>query len=170
MRSRASPRNRASSSKAKFAPTSAPRAAIELDVSNVQVVQNVSEIRSLPDHAQRTRRRLPDGASPSLDPFAAPGGHPARARRNHQSGARFLRRPRLHPDRSADPHARRLRRHDHAVPGRLLRRAGLPHAVRPALYRSHGHGARQGLFLRPDVSRRKIEDPPPPDRVLDGRA
>ncbi len=31
-------------------------------------------------------------------------------------------------------------------------------------------GARQGLHLRPDVSRGKIEDAPPPHRVLDARA
>ena len=55
-------------------------------------------------------------------------------------------------------------------PGRLLRRGGLPDAVRPALYRSHGHGARQGLQLRSDLPRREIENPPPPHRVLDGRA
>ncbi len=36
-------------------------------------------------------------------------------------------------DRSADPYACRLRRHHHAVSGRLLRGAGVPHAVRPAL-------------------------------------
>ena len=28
----------------------------------------------------------------------------------------------------------------------------------------------QGLLLRPDVPRREVEDAPPPDRVLDGRA
>ena len=55
-------------------------------------------------------------------------------------------------------------------PGRLLRRAGVSDAVRPALHRSDGHGAGQGLFLRADVSRGEIEDAPPPDGVLDGRA
>ena len=72
--------------------------------------------------------------------------------------------------RSADPHARRLRRHHHAVPRRLLRGAGVPHAVRPALHRSHGDGAGQGLQLRPDVPRGEVEDAPPSHRVLDGRA
>ena len=40
----------------------------------------------------------------------------------------------------------------------------------PALQRSHGDGVRQGLLLRSDVPRRKIQDAPPPDRVLDGGA
>ena len=31
-------------------------------------------------------------------------------------------------------------------------------------------GVRQGLLLRPDLPRREVEDPPPPDGVLDGRA
>ena len=35
---------------------------------------------------------------------------------------------------------------------------------------SHGACAGQGLQLRPDVPCGKVEDPPPPDRVLDGRA
>ena len=47
---------------------------------------------------------------------------------------------------------------------------GVPDAVRPALQRSHGHGVRQGLLLRADVSRREIEDAPPSDGVLDGGA
>ena len=55
-------------------------------------------------------------------------------------------------------------------PGRLLRRAGLPDAVRPALCRSDRDGAGQGVFLRPNVPRREIEDSPPSHRVLDGRA
>src|SRR6266849_6727716 len=43
-------------------------------------------------------------------------------------------------------------------------------AKRPALRGSHRHGSRQGLHLRPHVSRRKIKDPPPPHRILDARA
>ena len=39
----------------------------------------------------------------------------------------------------------------------------------PALHRSHGDGAGQGVFVRPNISRGEIEDPPPPHRVLDGR-
>ena len=56
------------------------------------------------------------------------------------------------------------------VSGGLLRRAGLPDAVRPALHRSHGHGAGQGVLVRADLSRGEIEDAPAPDRILDGRA
>ena len=41
---------------------------------------------------------------------------------------------RLHPHRSAHSHARRLRRHDDAVSGGLLRRPGVSHAIRPALH------------------------------------
>ena len=141
----------------------------ELDVANVQVVQRVPEIDPLSHHAQGTRHRFPDGAPPSLGALAAAGGDSARARRDHQSRARFLRRARLHADRSADHHSGGLRRHDHAFPGRLFRRAGVPHAVGPALHRSHGDGAGQGVFLRPDISRGEIEDAPPPHRVLDGR-
>ena len=87
----------------------------ELDVSNVQVAAEGVRIRSLSHHAQRARRRFPDGAPPSLDALAAAGGDSAGARRDHQSRARFLRRSRIHPDRSADPYAGGLRRHDHAV-------------------------------------------------------
>ena len=54
---------------------------------------------------------------------------------------------------------------------RLLRRGqGLPDAVRAALQRGDGAGVRQGLLLRADLPRREVEDPPPPDRVLDGGA
>ena len=79
--------------------------------------------------------------------------------------------PGLHAHRRADVHARGLRRHLHAFRSELHRRPkSLPHAKRPALHRSHRHGARQGLHLRPDLPRRKIEDPPPPHRILDARA
>ena len=45
--------------------------------------------RSLSHLAQGARRRFPDGASPSLAALAAPGGHPARPRRDHQGRARL---------------------------------------------------------------------------------
>ena len=78
---------------------------------------------------------------------------------------------RLHAGGHAHLHARRLRRHHHAVRSELLRRReSLPDAVRPALQRSHRHGLRQGLLLRSDVPRREIQDPPASDRVLDGGA
>ena len=142
----------------------------ELDVANVQVVQRVPESDALSHHAQRARHRLPDGASPSLGALAAPGGDSARARRNHQSRPRLFRRARLHADRPSHHHSRGLRRHQHAVPRRLLRRAGIPHAVGPALCRSNRDGAGQGLFLWPHVSRGEIEDSPSSHRILDGRA
>jgi len=59
--SRASPRNPASSSKARSAPISVPRG-YELDVSNVQVVQRVPESTPYPS-LPRARRRFFDGAS-----------------------------------------------------------------------------------------------------------
>ena len=84
---------------------------------------------------------------------------------------RLLRQPRLHPRRHADLHAGRVRGHDDAVPGAVLRgHDRVPDAERPALQRGERDGARQGLLLRPDVPRREVEDAPPPDRVLDGRA
>ena len=63
----------------------------------------------------------------------------------------------------------RLRGHHDAFPRRLLRRAGLSHAVRPALHRSDGNGAGQGLLVWSDFPRRKIKDSSPPHRILDGR-
>ena len=52
----------------------------------------------------------------------------------------------------------------------VLRRDGVPDAERPALRRGRRAGVRQGVLLRPDLPRREVEDAPPPDRVLDGRA
>ena len=77
----------------------------------------------------------------------------------------------LHADRRADLHAGRVRRHDHAFRSAVhRRRESLPDAVRAALRRGHGRGAGQGLHVRAHVSRGKIEDAPPPDRILDARA
>ena len=88
-----------------------------------------------------------------------------------QRGARFLQRSGIHPRRHADLHAGGVRRHDDALPCRLLRRSeGLPDAERPALRRSERDGARPRLQLRPGVPRGEIEDAPAPHRVLDGRA
>ena len=56
----------------------------------------------------------------------------------------------------------------HALSGGLFRGAGISDAIRAALHRSDRHGPRQGLLLRANVSRREIENPPPPHRVLDG--
>ena len=51
--------------------------------------------------------------------------------------------------------AGRVRRHYHAVPSGLLRRAGLPDAVRTALHRSHRDGAGQGVLVSVRRSARK---------------
>src|SRR5205823_2067208 len=83
---------------------------------------------------------------------------------------RILRHPRLHPHRPTNPHPQRLRRNLRALrDGLLRRRQGLPHPIRSALHRSHRPRSRQGLQLRPHLPRRKIQNPPPPHRVLDGR-
>ncbi len=94
----------------------------------------------------------------------------ARPGRGHQGRPRFLRRPGLPADGHPHPDAQRLRRDDDPVRDRVLRPESLPQPERPALQRGHGHGLRQGLLLRPDLPGREIEDPPPPHRVLDGRA
>ena len=134
----------------------------ELDVSNVQVVQRVPESTPYPitpkEHGvdflmEHRHLWLRSQRQASI----------LRVRAEIIRAARdFFDTQRIHPHRPAHPYARRLRRNLHALPRGLLRRAGLPHAVRPALHRSHGHGARQGLFVRPNFPRGKIEDPPPP--------
>ena len=98
----------------------------ELDVTDIQVVQKVAEDDPYPISLQGAWRRLPDGASPSLDSLAQAERDPAHSRRDHQGSARFLRQSGIHAHRSANLDAGRLRRHHHAVPSRLLRRAGLP--------------------------------------------
>ena len=125
----------------------------------------------LSDYAEGARRRLPARSPPSLDSFGKAGGDPSRASRGRQRGARFLQRPGVHPRRHADFHAGRVRGHDDAVPGRLLRGSeSLSDAERTAVRRGQRHGARPRLQLRPGVPRREIEDAPAPHRVLDGRA
>ncbi len=140
----------------------------EIDVKSLEVVVAVAR---LPHHAEGARRRLPARPAPPVDPRRAPAGDPPRAPRDHQRRPRLLQRPRLHPRRHADLHAGRVRGHDDAVPGAVLRGAdGVPDAERPALQRGERDGARPRVLLRPDVPRREVEDAPPPDRVLDGRA
>ena len=130
-----------------------------------------ARVRSLSHHAQRARHRFPDGPSPSVAAQPPPARGPAGPPRGDQGDSRLLRFARLHPGGHADLHARRVRRHHHAVRGRLLRRRkGLSGAIRPALRRGDCGGLRQDLLLRPGVSRRKIQNPPPPDGILDGGA
>ena len=150
------------------APTPRARAATSSTSRSLEVVSGVAR---LSDHAEGARRRLPDGSPPPLDPLAAAAGDPAHPPRGHQRGPRLLQRARLHPRRHADLHAGRVRGHDDAVSGPVLRgRDGLPDAERAALQRGERDGARPRVLLRPDVPRREVEDAPPPHRVLDGRA
>ena len=125
---------------------------------------------SIPITPKEHGTALPARAPPPVAALEPPARHPARPRRGRPRVPRVPRRARLPRLRRADPHARRVRGHDHAVPRRVLRRDGLPHAERAALRRGRGAGVRQGLRLRPDLPRREVEDAPPPDRVLDGRA
>ena len=73
---------------------------------------------------------------------AAAAGDPARAARSHQRRPRLLQRARLHPRRHADLHAGRVRRHDDAVPGAVLRgHDRLSDAERTAVQRGQRDGA-----------------------------
>ena len=128
-------------------------------------------VRSLSDHAEGARHRIPDGPSAPVAAQPAAARHHPRAARSDPGGARVFRYARLHSGGYAHLHAGGLRRHHHAVRSELLRRQqGVPDAIRPALQRSHGHGVRQGLYVRADVPRGEIQDAAASDRVLDGRA
>ena len=59
-------------------------------------------------------------------------GHPARTPRDHQRGPRLLQRPRVHPRRHADLHARGVRRHDDALSGCSISRTRRPISRRAA--------------------------------------
>ena len=84
----------------------------ELDVSRLEVVADVAR---LPDHAEGTRHRVPDGQPPSVDPLEEPAGGPEDPAYGDQGRPRLLRRQRLHARRYADLHAGGVRRHDDAV-------------------------------------------------------
>ena len=96
----------------------------ELDVTDAQVVQRVNETIPIPislkehgvDFLMEHRHLWLRSPRQARSCASAP-----RSSRR----ARLLRRSRLHPYRSAHPYARRLRRHDHAVSGGLLRGAGV---------------------------------------------
>ena len=125
----------------------------------------------LPDHAEGTRRRLPDGPPAPVDPVAAAAGGAARAARGHRRGPRLLQQPRLHPRRHAHLHAVGVRGHDDAVPGAVLRgHHGVPDAERAAVQRGQRDGPRQDVLLRAHVPRREEQDAAASHRVLDGRA
>ena len=69
----------------------------ELDVENIEVVQRVPEEPALPHHAQRARRRIPDGASPPLAPLFAPVGDAAHPGETIKASRDYLLRARLPP-------------------------------------------------------------------------
>ena len=86
----------------------------ELDVSNIQVVQRVPKT-ILSHHAQRARHRFSDGAPPSLGVLARQASI-LRVRAEIIKAVRdFFDEQRIHSHRSAHPHSRRLRRHQHTV-------------------------------------------------------
>ncbi len=102
---------------------------------------------------------------------AAAERHPPGPGHGGEGHPRLLRRRRLHPRRRAHLHPGRLRGDQHALRGPLLRPGQrLPDPVRPAVHGGRGHGAGEGLLLRPHLPRREEQDPPAPHRVLDGGA
>ena len=129
-------------------------------------------IESLSDPAQRARRRFSARSPAPLDSHAAPGcpscafaRRPFAPRANYMDGQGYmLTDAPIFTPAACEGTTTLFEVQVHR------RRESLPDAVRPALRRSHGHGARQGLHVRAHVSRRKIEDAPPPDRILDARA
>ena len=120
-----------------------------------------------------------------------------RDRRGHAGAAHagagdpsVLRRERLFLGQYADHHRLRRRRRGRAVPrvdarpcqpaahaagpggfrAGFLRPRGVPDGIGAAQRRGLLSRAHQGLHVRPDVSRGKLEHQPPPRRVLDDRA
>src|SRR3989449_1567075 len=104
-------------------------------------------------------------------PQSPPGGDRAGAPRSGAGDPGLLLRAALHPGGHADSHRGDRRARRDAVRHRVLRpRQSVPRADGTALRRGRRGGARQGVLLRTHVSSGKIQDPPPPDRVLDGGA
>ncbi len=137
---------------------------------DVKQYRDRRRVEGLSDHAEGTRRRLPARSPASLDSHRTSARHSPRASRGDQRRPRLFQRARVHPCRYADLHAGCLRGDDDAVPRAVLRGSnGVSDAERSAVQRSERDGARQGVLLRPDVSRGEVEDAAPPHRVLDGR-
>ncbi len=65
---------------------------------DVQSLAGAATRRGLPHHAQRARRRVPDGQPPPVAALHRAVGDPARARHRHARHARLAGRPRLHGD------------------------------------------------------------------------
>src|SRR5688572_2698207 len=121
--------------------------------------------------AQGARDPVPLRAPASLAPEPEAGRHRPGPPRGDPGGSRLLRPARLHPCGHSDSHRVHRGGGRRAVRHRLLRPGqGLPGPDRPALRGGRGGGAGQDLLLRPHLPGREIEDPAPPDRVLDGRA
>ena len=118
----------------------------EIDVKQLEVVGDVAR---LPDHARRS----------TASTTCSIGGICGSARERQQAILRvrheiinavrdFFNGARLHPRRHADLHARRLRGHDDAVPGRVFRGSdGVSDAERSALHRGQRDGARPRLLV-----------------------
>ncbi len=125
----------------------------------------------LADHAEGARRRLPHVEAAPLAPLGEASRRPQGAERGRERDPRLLLHARVHAPRFAHPDPRGLRRHVEPVRDAVHGRGeGLPFAVRPALSRARGGGARKSLLLRAHVPRREVQNAPAPARVLDGRA
>ena len=139
--------------------------------SQVDGLRGRRRARGLPDHAQGARRRLP-AWSTATSGCARAGSTPScacaheviDAIRDFFDGRGFtlLDAPIFTP--AACEGTTTLFETDYFGEKAYLTQSG-------QLYmEAGGDGLRQGLLLRPDLPRREVEDPPPPDRVLDGRA
>ncbi|RME24184.1 MAG: UDP-3-O-(3-hydroxymyristoyl)glucosamine N-acyltransferase [Deltaproteobacteria bacterium] len=126
--------------------------------------------QGLPHRPQGARAGLPPRSPPPVGAQPSPAGHPAPASPLGAGDPPLLRQPRLRAVRLADLHPQRLRGDLDPVRDRVLRSPGLPHPVGAALPGGRRHGLRPDLLLRTDLPGREERDPPPPDRVLDGRA
>ena len=162
-------RRRRSSSPARVRADHRAPGGYEIDVVGARGRRRVGR---LPDHAEGARRRLPDGPPAPVDPLGAAARHPARPARGHRRacGDFFDDRGFILADTPIFTPAA-CEGTTTLFPVHYFDDAdGVPDAERPALQRGQRDGARPRLLLRPDVPRREVEDAPPPDRVLDGRA
>ncbi len=108
-----------------------------------------SRRRRLSDHAQASRRRIPDEAPPSAPAVTEAVGHRQGSPHGDRRDPPVLQRQRLHPRRYAHLHDDRRRGPDVAVRGGLFRPAAAPDADGPTLPRIGRDGLRPGLLLRP---------------------
>ncbi len=132
--------------------------------------RNRRAVGGVPDHAEGTWRRLPPLAAAPLDALGAAARRPEGALGSLPGDPRLLLRAGLRPDRLAHPDGLLGRGDVDPLRDGLLRREGVPVAVGSALPRARRGGVRKGLLLRSDVPGGEVEDPAPPDGVLDDRA